>query len=67
MNVFLGYFVWGLILAVPLYFIGWRLRLVRFVPMWLRPARSRPLQLPPQVDALLIRGQRRFSQTGPRR
>ncbi|QGZ59881.1 hypothetical protein [Paraburkholderia acidiphila] len=67
MNIFLGYFLWGLILAVPLYFIAWRLRLGRFVPMWLRPARSRPLQLPPQLDALLIRGQRRFGQTEPRR
>lgn len=67
MNAFLGYFVWGLILAVPLYFVGWRLRLERFLPMWLRPTRARPLQLPPQVDALLIRGQRRFGQTEPRR
>ncbi|HTR11307.1 MAG TPA: hypothetical protein VMJ11_32555 [Paraburkholderia sp.] len=56
-----------MILAVPLYWIGWRLRLGRFVPVWLRPVRSRPLQLPPQLDALLIRGQRRFGETRWRR
>ncbi|CAG9246245.1 hypothetical protein [Paraburkholderia unamae] len=67
MDVFLGYFVWGLILGVPLSWIGWRLRLGRFVPMWLRPVRSRPLQLPPQLEPLVIRGQRRFGQTGSRR
>jgi hypothetical protein len=67
MNVFLGYFVWGLILGVPLWLICWRFQLGRYVPMWLRPVRSRPLQLPPQVDALLIRGKRRTGQMGLRR
>jgi hypothetical protein len=67
MDLFLGYFVWGLILAVPLWLIAWRLRLGRYIPVWLRPVRSRPLQLPPQVDALLIRGKRRSGQMGWRR
>ncbi|MDR3101501.1 MAG: hypothetical protein LBV73_31100 [Paraburkholderia sp.] len=59
MNTFLGYFVWGLILAAPLWWLAWRLRLARFVPNWARPASARPLELPPQLGALVIRGKRR--------
>ncbi|HKT99248.1 MAG TPA: hypothetical protein VJS30_22400 [Paraburkholderia sp.] len=59
MNTFLGYFVWGLILAAPLWWLAWRLRLGRFVPDWAKPVRQRPLELPPQLGALVIRGKRR--------
>lgn len=59
MNIFLGYFIWGLILAAPLWWLAWRLRLGRFVPNWARPVRQRPLELPPQLGALVIRGKRR--------
>ncbi|MFD1559301.1 hypothetical protein ACFSHT_27290 [Paraburkholderia silviterrae] len=59
MNIFLGYFVWGLILAAPLWWLAWRLRLGRFVPNWAKPVRQRPLELPPQLGALVIRGKRR--------
>ncbi|CAG9234812.1 conserved hypothetical protein [Paraburkholderia tropica] len=59
MDIFFGYFVWGLILAAPLWWLAWRLRLGRYVPDWARPARQRPLELPPQLGALVIRGKRR--------
>jgi hypothetical protein len=59
MSIFLGYFVWGLILAAPLWWLAWRLRLGRFVPDWAKPVRQRPLELPPQLGALVIRGKRR--------
>ncbi|MBB3002435.1 MULTISPECIES: hypothetical protein [Paraburkholderia] len=59
MDIFFGYFVWGLILAAPLWWLAWRLRLGRFVPDWAKPARQRPLELPPQLGALVIRGKRR--------
>lgn len=59
MNTFLGYFIWGLILAAPLWWLAWRLRLGRFLPNWAKPANARPLELPPQLSALVIRGKRR--------
>ncbi|WP_296651479.1 hypothetical protein [Paraburkholderia sp.] len=59
MNIFLGYFVWGLILAAPLWWIWWRFNLSRWLPRWALPARSRPVVLPPQLDALVVRGKRR--------
>jgi hypothetical protein len=59
MDTFFGYFIWGLILAAPLWWLAWRLRLGRFLPDWARPVRQRPLELPPQLDALVIRGKRR--------
>ncbi|WP_322044656.1 hypothetical protein [Paraburkholderia sp. J67] len=59
MDIFIGYFVWGLILAAPLWWLAWRFRIGRFVPDWAKPVRQRPLELPPQLDALVIRGKRR--------
>lgn len=58
MNVFFGYFIWGLILAAPLWWLWWRFR----VGYWLLRAhallRRRKIALPPQVEGLVIRGKR---------
>ncbi|WP_114238241.1 hypothetical protein [Dyella sp. C9] len=58
MGIFLGYFVWGLILAAPLAWLGWRLRLRRWVPRWTSLLSRRPVRLPPQLHPLVIRGRR---------
>lgn len=58
MNIFFGYFVWGLILGVPLWWLAWRFNLARWLPSVAWPARSRPVVLPPQLAALVIRGKR---------
>jgi len=58
MNVFINFFIWGLILAAPLWWLWWRFRL----GYWLSRARSlfhrRSLQLPSQLEPLIIRGKR---------
>jgi hypothetical protein len=58
MDIFLGYFVWGLILAVPVWWLSWRFNLTRWLPSVTWPARNRPVVLPPQLGALVIRGKR---------
>jgi hypothetical protein len=58
MRVFLGYFVWGLILAGPLAWLAWRLRLGSLLPRWTLPQRLRPLALPPQLGPIVLRGRR---------
>jgi hypothetical protein len=63
MNLFFGYFVWGLILAAPLWWLFWRLNLARWLPRWALPARRRPVVLPPQLGELVIRGKRRHGAT----
>ena len=58
MNVFVNFFIWGLILAAPLWWLAWRFRLA----YWLSRARTllqrRDLQLPSQLEPLIIRGKR---------
>ena len=58
MNVFINFFIWGLILAAPLWWLAWRFRL----GYWLSHARTllqrRDLQLPSQLEPLIIRGKR---------
>jgi hypothetical protein len=66
MSLFFGYFVWGLILAAPLWWLAWRLNLARWLPHWALPVRSRPVALPPQLDALVIRGKRSYGKAEPR-
>ncbi|KAI3589821.1 hypothetical protein D9X30_5404 [Cupriavidus sp. U2] len=58
MATFLGYFIWGLILAAPLAWVTWRLDLLRWLPRWSAPRPRRAVRLPPQLDALVIRGKR---------
>ncbi|MCA3185582.1 MULTISPECIES: hypothetical protein [unclassified Cupriavidus] len=58
MATFLGYFIWGLILAAPLAWLTWRLDLLRWLPRWTAPRPRRAVRLPPQLDALVIRGKR---------
>lgn len=58
MATFLGYFIWGLILAAPLAWLTWRFDLLRWLPRWTAPRPRRAVRLPPQLDALVIRGKR---------
>ncbi|MGY8524060.1 hypothetical protein [Paracidovorax citrulli] len=58
MRVFLGYFIWGLILAAPLAWIVWKLDLTRTLPRWLQPRRRRSVRLPAQLEGIVIRGKR---------
>ncbi|MFJ5380606.1 hypothetical protein ACIPID_02955 [Cupriavidus sp. CER94] len=58
MATFLGYFIWGLILAAPLAWLTWRFDLLRWLPRWSAPRPRRAVRLPPQLDALVIRGKR---------
>ncbi|MBY4896299.1 hypothetical protein [Cupriavidus sp. AU9028] len=58
MRIFLGYFIWGLILAAPLAWIVWKLDLLRALPRWLQPRQRRSVRLPPQLDGIVIRGKR---------
>ncbi|AZG14013.1 hypothetical protein [Cupriavidus pauculus] len=66
MAIFLGYFIWGLILAAPLAWLAWRFDLLRWLPRWSAPRPRRAVRLPPQLDALVIRGKRQGG-TGGRR
>lgn len=66
MAIFLGYFIWGLILAAPLAWITWRFDLLRWLPRWTAPRPRRAVRLPAQLDALVIRGKRRTSGGGHR-
>jgi hypothetical protein len=58
MSDFFGYFIWGLILAAPLGWLWWRFR----VGYWLSRSRSlfrrRSIQLPAQLEGLVILGKR---------
>ncbi|HEY1607772.1 MAG TPA: hypothetical protein VGG24_00755 [Paraburkholderia sp.] len=63
MEIFFGYFVWGVILAAPLSWIVWRFRLQRFLPSFV-PRFTLPevnrVRLPPQLGAVVIRGIRHY-------
>ena len=67
MQIFFGFFVWGLILGVPVSWLVWRFRLQRFLPRFmlrhLQAGPHRAARLPPQLDALVIRGVRQFART----
>ncbi|WP_455285920.1 hypothetical protein [Cupriavidus necator] len=56
MDVFLGYFIWGLILALPLAWLVWHFRLLRLLPRWSLPRARRAVRLPLQLQPLAIRG-----------
>jgi len=58
MREFLGYFIWGLILAVPLAWLAWCLDLQRWMPRWSTPRPRRAVRLPAQLGAMVIRGKR---------
>lgn len=59
MSIFLGYFIWGLILAAQLAFLIWRFDLLRWFPQWTAPRPRRTVRLPPQLHGMVIRGKRR--------
>ena len=63
MQIFVGYFVWGLILAAPLWWLAWRFRLGYWLPRMRSLLRRRRVRLPSQLEPLVILGKRR--QGGP--
>jgi hypothetical protein len=56
MAIFLGYFIWGVILAVPITWLVWRFRLLRLLPRWRLPRSRRSVRLPAQLRPVVIRG-----------
>ncbi|WP_430390036.1 hypothetical protein [Dyella sp. 20L07] len=58
MRIFLGYFIWGLILAAPLWWLAWRLRLGQWLPRLRSQLRRRSVSLPSQLQPLVILGKR---------
>jgi hypothetical protein len=64
MHIFLGYFIWGLILAGPLWWLAWRLRLGYWIPRLRSLMRRRTVHLPSQLQPLVILGKRRQSGQG---
>jgi hypothetical protein len=58
MSTFLGYFIVGLILAAPLWWLSWRFRLGSLLVRMQSVLRRRKIQLPPQLDGLVILGKR---------
>ncbi|WP_199100233.1 hypothetical protein [Dyella sp. ASV21] len=58
MNLFFGYFIWGLILAAPLWWIAWRLHMASWWPRLRSLWRRRTVKLPPQLQPLVILGKR---------
>jgi hypothetical protein len=63
-NPFFGYFVWGLLLAAPLWWIGWRFRVASWLPRLRSLLQRRVVQLPPQVESLVILGKRQHGSGG---
>ncbi|MBP0632944.1 hypothetical protein [Cupriavidus sp. AcVe19-1a] len=61
MDLFLGYFIWGLILAVPVAWVVWHFRLLRLLPR-----ARRAVRLPPQLQPVVIRGRRWREASGER-
>lgn len=64
MQIFLGYFVWGLMLAAPLWWLSWRFRLRYWLPRLRSRLLRRTLHLPSQLEPLVIRGKRRHGGRG---
>lgn len=64
MQIFIGYFVWGLILAAPLWWLAWRFRLGDWLPRLRSLLRRRSVRLPPQLEPLVILGKRRHGGEG---
>ncbi|WP_109127036.1 hypothetical protein [Dyella sp. C11] len=58
MSTFLGWFVWGLILAAPLWWLSWRFRLGYWLSQSRTLFRRRSIQLPAQLEGLVILGKR---------
>ena len=58
MSIFLGYFIVGLILAAPLWWLSWRFRLSSLWSRLHSLLRRRKIQLPPQLEGLVILGKR---------
>ncbi|WP_130620589.1 hypothetical protein [Dyella amyloliquefaciens] len=63
-NLFFGYFIWGLLLAAPLWWIAWRFNIVSWLPRLRSLLRRRVVQLPPQIEPLVILGKRQHGGEG---
>lgn len=64
MSDFFGYFIWGLLLAAPLWWLAWRLRMARWLPALRSKWRRRRVQLPPTLLPLVILGKRQQRGSG---
>lgn len=66
MGIFLDSFIWGLILAAPLWWLAWRLHLAYWLPRLLSLLRRRTVQLPAQLQPLVLLGKRQREGDGSR-
>ena len=66
MRIFLDAFVWGLLLAAPLWWLAWRLHLGYWVPRLLSLLRRRSVRLPAQLQPLVLLGKRQQEREGKR-
>lgn len=57
-DIFIGYFIWGLILAAPVWWLVWRFRVVYWLPRLRSIMYRKSVSLPPQVEGLVILGKR---------
>jgi len=67
MSTFFGYFIWGLILAAPVAWLAWRVKLPHWMPRGLSLWRRRAVHLPPQLRGLVILGKPQRQRTEGRR
>jgi hypothetical protein len=58
MSAFMGYFIWGLMLAAPLWWLAWRFRVAHWLPRLRSHLRRRSIRLPSQLQPLVILGNR---------
>ncbi|QNK00925.1 hypothetical protein [Dyella telluris] len=58
MNTFINFFLWGLILAAPLWWLAWRFRLGYWLARGRSLFRRQTIQLPSSLEGLVIRGKR---------
>ncbi|TBR39353.1 MULTISPECIES: hypothetical protein [Dyella] len=63
-ETFYGWFIWGLILAAPVWWLVWRFRVVYWIPRMRSLMRHRAVQLPAQVEPLVILGKRQQGNKG---
>lgn len=57
-DTFMGYFIWGLILAAPVWWLAWRFRVAYWLPRLRSVMHRRAVKLPPQLEGVVILGKR---------
>jgi hypothetical protein len=66
MRIFLDAFMWGLVLAAPLWWLAWRLHLAYWVRRLRALLRRRSVHLPAQLQPLVLLGKRQQEGGGRR-